>query len=88
MPLPILCTPFPQRRYAKAKLKAPGQALFYNTGEDDLAVIAQFYDVPVLSLRWRPPHLLHHQSMDADGRGERSFMLQGTATTSENRCPC
>ncbi|KAL4443895.1 hypothetical protein ABPG75_011632 [Micractinium tetrahymenae] len=37
--------------YAKAKMKAPGQALFYNTGEDDLAVIAQFYDVPVLSLR-------------------------------------
>jgi hypothetical protein len=27
-------------------------ALWHRTGEDDLAVIAQYYDVPVLSLRW------------------------------------
>lgn len=27
-------------------------AAFYRTGEDDPAVIAQFYDLPVLSVRW------------------------------------
>jgi len=29
----------------------PQPALFHNTGEDDLAIIAQYYDVPVLSVR-------------------------------------
>lgn len=29
-----------------------GRAVYYKTGEDDLAVIAQYYDVPALSVRW------------------------------------
>ncbi len=37
---------------AKPKLQGPDPPLFYATGEDDLAVIAQHYDVPVLSVRW------------------------------------
>lgn len=37
---------------AKPKLRGPDPPLFYATGEDDLAVIAQHYDVPVLSVRW------------------------------------
>lgn len=38
--------------HAKPKLRTSDAALFYSTGEDDLAVIAQYYDVPVLSVRW------------------------------------
>jgi hypothetical protein len=38
--------------HAKPKLAGPDPALAYRTGEDDLAVIAQHYDVPALSLRW------------------------------------
>jgi hypothetical protein len=37
--------------YSKPSLSGPEPALFHNTGEDDLAVIAQHYDVPVLSVR-------------------------------------
>lgn len=46
--------PPPESSYwiAKPKLHGPDPPLFYATGEDDLAVIAQHYDVPVLSVRW------------------------------------
>ena len=37
--------------HAKPKLRGKEPALWYNTGEDDLAVIAQYYDLPVASLR-------------------------------------
>ena len=37
--------------HAKPSLGSSEPALFYNTKEDDMAVVAQFYDVPVLSLR-------------------------------------
>ena len=37
--------------HSKPSLDSPGPALYYNTGEDDLAVIGQYYDLPVLSVR-------------------------------------
>lgn len=38
--------------WSKSEVQGPDPARFYLTGEDDMALIAQYYDVPALSVRW------------------------------------